>query len=807
MQDSARVVIIGGGIVGCSTAYHLTKMGWQDVVVLEKGELTSGSTWHAAGLVGQLRSERNTTRMLQYSVSLYETLEEETGLSTGWKQTGCLHLAKTPERMFELKKGATTARSFGLEMNMITPSEAKKLFPIMTTDDLVGCAFMPTDGQADPAGITQALARGARNRGCKFYRHTLVTGFDVDHRRVTGVKTDKGDIKCEFLVNCTGMWGWQVGNMLGVNIPLVPFQHQFLVTEVIEGLPPGLPTIRDKDNLLYYKEEVGGLVMGGYERNGIPWGVEGVPNNFISRLLEPDFDHFQSLSDPAIQRTPCLKEAGIAKLYNGPEAFTPDGNAIMGPAPELDNCYVAVGFNAFGIAAGGGAGKMMAEWIIEGEPSLNIWPLDIRRFGPYHHSRTYALERTAELYGKHYTIHWPHEEHDSARDVRRSPLYYLLKEKGAVFGAKYGWERANWFAPQGVKAQDEHTFDVPNWFEHVAREHGNARENVVLIDQSSFCKFEISGPGAAAFLNHICANQIDRPVGKVVYTQMCNERGTIECDMTVGRLGENRFLAVVGTAFGLRASWWIEKHLPPDGSVIFKDLTSAYGVINVIGPKSRELLQRNTSANLGNDAFPFGTCQSFTIGYAPVIAFRVTYVGELGYELYIPAEFTCHAYETLWKSGQDLNISNAGYRTIASMHLEKGYADWGSELTPEYTPYDAGLGFCVALDKKDFIGKAALKQIKVDGPQWKLCSLTIDAGKPLMLQSSAPIIYRGEVLGVTTSAGYGHTVKKNIYYGYLPADQAFAEDGFEIESYREIYPARLAIVRALYDRERNKILI
>ena len=807
MQDSAQVVIIGGGIVGCSTAYHLTKMGWQDVVIVEKGELTSGSTWHAAGLVGQLRAERNITRMLQYSVSLYETLEQETGLTTGWKKTGCLHLAKTAERMFELKKGATTARSFGLEMNIITPSEAAKLFPVMETGDLVGAAFMPTDGQADPAGITQALARGARSRGCKVYEHTLVTGFEFDRRRVTAVKTDKGDIACDVVVNCTGMWGWQVGQMLGVNIPLVPFMHQFLVTDVIEGLPPDLPTIRDKDNLLYYKEEVGGLVMGGYERNGIPWSVDGVPNDFISQLLEPDFDHFQSLSDPAMERTPCLAEAGISRLVNGPEAFTPDGDPIMGPAPELDNCFVAAGFNAFGIAAGGGAGRMMAEWIIEGEPSLDIWPLDIRRFGPYHQSRAYNVERTRELYGKHYTIHWPHEEHSSARGVRRSPLYYLLKDKGAVYGAKYGWERANWFAPAGVTPADEHTFDIPNWFEHVAAEHRNARSHVVLIDQSSFTKFEIEGPGAAAFLNRLCANHIDRPVGKVVYTQMCNERGTIECDLTVARLAENRFLLVIGTAFGLRASCWIRDHLPQDGSVHLKDVTSAYAVINVIGPKSRELLQRNTRGDVGNDAFAFGTCRHFRVGYAPLFALRVTYVGELGYELYIPTEFAGHVYETLWESGQDLGIANAGYRVIASMHLEKGYADWGSELTPEYTPYDAGLGFCVALDKTGFIGKEALARIKDSGSKWKLSTFTIQADTPLMLQSSAPILHDGRVVGVTTSCGYGHTVGKNICYGYLPAEMADTLEGFEIESYKTVYPATRETDRALYDPRRERILM
>jgi len=807
MQDSARVVIIGGGIIGCSTAYHLTKMGWKDVVILEKGELTSGSTWHAAGLVGQLRSERNITRMLQYSVSLYDTLEAETGLATGWKMTGCLHLAGTQERMFELKKGATTARSFGLEMNLISPAEAYDLCPIISLDGIIGAAFMPTDGQADPAGIAQALAKGARSRGAQIYEHTLVTGFEFDRRRVAAVKTDKGDIKCEIVVNCTGMWGCQVGEMLGVNIPVVPFQHQYLVTEEIEGLPPNLPTIRDKDSLLYYKEEVGGLVMGGYERKGIPWGVDGVPYDFTSQLLDSDFDHFQQLSDPAMQRTPCLAEAGIARLVNGPEGFTPDGDAVLGPAPELDNVFVAVGFNAFGIAAGGGAGRMMAEWIIEGEPSLNIWPLDIRRFGPYHRSRTYNVARTQEIYGKHYTIHWPHEEHDSARGARRSPLYELLKAKGAVYGAKYGWERANWFAPEGVPAKDDPTFDIPNWFEHVAAEHRNARQNVVLIDQSSFCKFEVAGPGALAFLNRLCANQIDRPVGKVIYTQMCNERGTIECDLTVGRLEEDKFLLVVGTAFGLRTSWWLKNHLPSDGSAAITEMTSAYAVINVIGPKSRVLLQKLTHADIGNPGFPFGTCRPFTIGYAPVTAFRVTYVGELGYELYIPTEFAAHVYEALWEAGQDFGIKNAGYRTIASMHLEKGYADWGSELTPEYTPFDAGLGFCVALEKEDFIGQKALAKIKFDGPKVQLRTFTIESDQPVMLHGSAPIIQRGKVLGVTTSSGYGHTVKKNICYGYIPLEAAGSDEGFEIEVYKKRYPLKLEPSRALYDPKREKILI
>ncbi len=807
MQDSARVVIIGGGIIGCSTAYHLTRAGWQDVVIVEKGELTSGSTWHAAGLVGQLRAERNITRMLQYSVDLYTKLEAETGLTTGWKQSGCLHLAKTPERLFELKKGATTARSFGLEMNMLTPSEAKKLFPIMNPDDLAGAAYMPTDGQADPAGITQAMARGARNRGCRIYEKTLVTGFEVDKKRITAVKTDQGTIRCEVVVNCTGMWGYQVGRMMGVNITLVPFQHQFMVTDVIKDMPPDLPTIRDKDNLLYYKEEVGGLVMGGYERNPIAWSVEGVPNDFISQLLESDFDHFEQLFTPAMERTPCLEDAGISRLVNGPEAFTPDGDAIMGPAPELDNCFVAVGFNAFGIAAGGGAGRMMAEWIIDGEPSLDIWPLDIRRFGPHHHSRSYNVTRTTELYGKHYTIHWPHEEHSSARGARRSPLYYLLKEKGAVYGAKYGWERVNWFAPKGVDPRDDRTFELPNWFDAVADEHRAAREDVVLIDQSPFGKFEIKGPGALAFLNHLCANQIDRPVGRVIYTQMCNERGTVEADMTIARLAEDHFFLVVGTAFPLRVRGWIEGHLPDDGSVVFTDVTSAYAVINIAGPKSRQLLTEVTQTDLGNEAFGFSTCRSFSLGYAPVMAFRITYVGELGYELYVPVEFAGHVYEILWEAGQPLGIQNAGYRAISSLHLEKGYADWGSELTPEYTPFDAGLGFCVALDKADFIGRSALAKIKETGPAVQLCAFTFETDQPVMVQSSAPIIHNGSVVGVTTSAGYGHTLGKTICYGYLPVDRVDQRDGFVIESYQMSYPVTPHTDRALYDPERKKMQI
>lgn len=806
MRDQAQIVIIGGGIIGCSIAYHLTLMGCKDVIIIEKGELTSGSTWHAAGLVGQLRSNRNITRMLKYSVELYEKLEEETGLTTGWKKSGCLHLACTKERMFELKKGATTARSFGLDMYIISPKEALDLFPIMTVDNVIGAAFMPSDGEADPSGLTMAMAKGAKNRGAEIYQQTLVTGFDCKESRVCAVKTDRGTIQCEIIVNAAGMWGREIGRMMGVNVPLVPFQHQFLVTEAIDGVLPNLPTLRDKDNLLYYKEEVGGLIMGGYEQSGIPWGVHGIPKGFTQELLEPDFDHFEPLLIPAMKRTPCLETADIARLVNGPEAFTPDGNAIMGPAPELDNCFVAAGFNAFGIAAGGGAGRMMAEWIIEGEPSLDLWPLDIRRFGQYHKSSKYNVERTKEIYGKHYTISWPFEEHDSARGVKRSALYYILKEKGAVYGAKFGWERANWFAPAGVVPEDDLSFEIPGWFEHVAKEHKSAREQVVLIDQSSFSKFEIKGPGALEFLNHLAVNKIDKPVGNVTYTQMCNERGGIECDITIARVAENRFFIVAGTAFGVHHAMWIKKHLPGDGSVELNDVTSSFGMISICGPDSRKLLEKVTNDDVSNETFQFGSCRQITAGCASVLALRITYIGELGYEIYIPPEYQGHVYKLLWEAGREFGVANAGYRAIESLRLEKGYRAWSKDITPDYNPYEAGLGFCVALDKGDFIGREALVKIKHKGPESKLCCFTFNTDTPQLLHGGEPVCRNGKVLGVVTSGGYGHTLGKSIAYGYVPSEHAGYDDGYEIEVYREVFQVTCHN-GALYDPERKKITI
>jgi sarcosine dehydrogenase len=803
MRDQAQVVIVGGGIIGCSIAYHLTELGWRDVVLIEKGVLTSGSTWHAAGLVGQLRSSRSVTRMLGHSVELYKRLEKETGQATGWKESGCLRLACSEARMLELRGGVTTARSFGLDMHMISRQEAQELFPIMDSSDVLGAAFMPSDGEADPSGLTQALAKGARSRGAEIHETTSVTGFEIVNDRVTAVETDKGRITCEVVVNAAGMWAAELGRMAGVNAPLIPVQHQYLITEEIDGLPVDLPTVRDPDNLLYYKKEGAGLVMGGYEPNPIPWSLDGIPKEFNQELLESDFDHFESISQAAVKRTPCLENAGIRKLVNGPEAFTPDGNCILGPAPELQNFFVAAGFNAFGIASGGGAGRMVAEWIVEGEPSLDIWPLDIRRFGS-HNGKDYARDRSLELYGKHYSIAWPFEEHETCRGIKRSPLYGHLKRSGAVFGSKFGWERPNWFAPEGVPAKDDLTFGLPNWFEQVGEEHRAARERVVLIDQSSFSKFEVEGQGAAAFVNRIAANSVDKPTGSVTYTQLCNERGGVECDLTIARIDDERFFIVTGTAFGTHDFVWIRQFLPKDGSVVLRDITSSRAMLNVCGPDSRTLLERVSKDDLSNAAFPFGHCGEITVGSTRVLACRVTYVGELGYELYIPTEHAVDVYENLWESGQDLGITNAGYRAIESLRLEKGYRYWSAEVTPDYTPYESGLGFCVDLAKGDFIGREALVLARENGPKRKMCCFTLDGDETILLRGGETILRDGEVLGVVTSGGYGYTVGKTIAYGFLPVEHSTHTDGFSIEIFTKTYPATRH-TGALYDPERTKI--
>jgi len=781
----AEVVVIGGGIIGCSIAYHLTRMGKTDVIVLEKSGITHGATWHAAGLVGQLRTSRNVTRMLQRSVELYDELEGETGQAIEWKKVGSLRLACSHERMLEIRRSATMAKSFGLEMQILSPKEAQDLFPLMSTEGVIAAAYMPTDGYIDPSSVTQALAKGARSRGARILEGVRVTAIETRGRRATAVRTDQGDFRCEILVNAAGMWGREVGKMAGIRVPALAVEHQYLVTEPIPDMPKGMPTLRDPDHLVYYKPEVRGIVVGGYEPNTRPFGDRGIPKGFGQELLPGNFDRFEQLAVLAAKRTPILNQVGVRQLINGPIPYSADGDFIMGKAPELENVYVASGF-LYGIAAGGGAGRMMAEWIVEGAPSLDLWPLDLRRFSFHHNTRAFMYPRAIELYGHHYKIHYPGLEHESARGIRRSPLYYPLKEKGAVYGSKAGWERPNWFAPAGVEPVDRPSFERPNWFEHVAAEHRAVRERVALIDQTSFSKFEVTGPRALETLQRLAAADMDKPVGSVIYTQLCNERGGVECDLTISRLGESHFYIVTGSGFAVHDYHWIADHMPQDGSVLLRDVTSARAVLNLCGPRARQVLEQVTEEDVDNASFPFATAREITIGAAPVLAVRIGYVGELGWELHVPTEYACHVYETLWDAGQPFGIANVGYRAIDSLRLEKGYVYWSADVTPDYNPYEAGLGFRVSLKKGDFIGRDALLKVKEQGPRRRLCLFTLE--EPVMVFGGEALLHDGRVLGVTSSGNFGHTIGKPIVYGYLPIEYLSHRD-FEVEAFGRKVPA------------------
>ena len=803
LPKAARVVIVGGGIVGCSTAYHLAKLGWRDILLLERAKLTSGSTFHAAGLVGQLRSSANITQLLKYSVELYDGLEAETGQATGWKRNGGLRLACNPERMIEIKRQATTAHSFGLEMHILSPREARDLWPLMDARDLVGAAFLPTDGQANPSDITQALAKGARQNGVTIVEDCAVTGIAVRNGRVAGVATASGAVGAEIVVNCAGQWAREVGRLAGVTVPLVSVQHQYMVTEAIEGVSRDLPTLRDPDRLIYFKEEVGGLVMGGYEPNPIPWAEEGIPQGFDFSLLDPDVDHFAQLMEQALERVPALETAGVKEMINGPESFTPDGNFILGEAPELRGFYVGAGFNAYGIAGGGGAGKALAEWIVGGEPPMDLWAVDIRRFGRPHRSIEWVRTRTLELYGKHYTMAWPHEEHESGRPSRVSPLYAALKEQGACFGEKLGWERPNWFARNGEAPRDVYSYGRQNWFAAVGEEHRAVRERVGLFDQSSFAKFLLVGPDAAAALDWICANRVDKPVGSLTYTQMLNARGGIQCDLTVARLAGDRFYIVTGTGFATHDFTWIERSIPEGLRASLVDVTSAYATLSLMGPKARDLLSEVTRDDVSNAAFPFGTWRGVTIDGAAVHALRVTYVGELGWELHVPTEQALAAYRRLLEAGAAHGLANAGYRAIESLRLEKGYRAWGSDIGPDHTPLEAGLGWAVKLRHNiPFQGRDALVAQQAAPLKKRLACFTID--DPDIVLLGRETIYRnGERVGWLTSAGWGYSVEKNIGYGYVRSpdgvdDDFLAAGAYELEVVTERLPCRIH-AQALYD--------
>ena len=809
LPDKAQIIVIGGGIIGCSTAYHLARDHKADVLLLEQGQLTSGSTWHAAGLVGQLRSSASITQVLKYSVDLYKRLKDETGLETGWKMTGCLRLACNEDRWTEYKRLATTARSFGMDMQLLSPSEVKKMWPLMETRDLVGASYLPTDGQASPSDITQSLAKGARMHGAKLVEGVRVTGFRKHGDRITHVETSQGVIECEKVVNCAGQWARQVGAMAGINVPLQPVKHQYIITEAIEGLSSEAATIRDPDRRTYFKEEVGGLVMGGYEPDPIAWTTGDVPHDFQFQLFDDDWDHFEQHLGQAIARVPVLADTGVKQMINGPESFTPDGNFILGVAPECANMYVGAGFNAFGIASGGGAGWVLAEWVNSGEAPMDLWVVDILRFSELHKDRDWVCERTLEAYGKHYTIGFPHEEYTSGRPRIVSPLYERLQGYRAVFGSKLGWERPNWFAPDGMEPRDEYSMGRQNWFDAVAAEHRAVREAAGVFDQSSFAKFELSGPGAAQALDWICANHVSKQPGRLTYTQMLNSRGGIEADLTVARLEDDLFYIVTGTGFRAHDAHWIRSHIPAGCKAHLTDVTEDWGTLSLMGPKARDILAAVTDADVSNEVFPFGHVREIAIAGHRVRALRVTYVGELGWELHMPIKGAGDVFDALMAAGQPLGLKPAGYRAIESLRLEKGYRAWGSDITPNDSPFEAGLGWAVKLKRNlDFMGREAAERAAANPLKKRMVGFTVDDPDVILLGRET-VLRNGTFAGYLSSGGFGHTLGKPVGYGYLRMadgvdDEWIGAGSYELVVAGDRVPARVWL-EPMYDPGADRV--
>lgn len=799
---SASVVVIGGGVIGTSIAYHVCRSGEQDVVLLEKTKLTEGATWHAAGLVGQFRSQQNLMSMMADSVALFDELAEETGQETGWRKVGSLRIAASDDRWKELQRSYSAARSVGFEMNMLTPNEAFEIYPLIDTSDLVGAAFIPDDGHIDPYSLTQAYSKGIKNHGGRVIEGVMVTELVRDGKRVSHVVTDHGTIEADIVVNAAGLWARQVGWMAGVEIPAGVVEHQYLVTEKSDNIPDGIPAFRDPDGGYYAKPEPGALAIGGWERaTDAVNPVDGFPWDCARHLFESNMDRLEEIMEPAAKRFPMLNELGVRDIVNGPIPISPDGEPVMGLVPGLENFYAACAFTS-GIAASGGAGKAMANWILHGDPGLDLWAFDIRRFGPLHAGPRFLHARALESYSKYYALHFPGEEQESARGVRRSPLYETLRNNGAVFGSKFGWERANWFAHGDIPREDVLGFDRPMQGATVGREHLAARENVVLVDQSSFTKFEISGSTACAFLQYLAVANVDKPVGGAAYTQFCNEKGGIEADVTIIRRNENLFWLITGSGNGVRDRQWIERHMTGFEDVTLRDITSTFGVINVIGPNARKVLEQVTDDVISNNAFPFMTARDIRVGHAPVCAYRVTYMGELGWELYIPVEYMQHVYEVLREAGQSFGIMDIGYRAIDSLRLEKRYLAWGADITPDYNPFEAGLQFLIDWGKGDFVGREALSRIKEEGISQRLACLALD--KPLPVFGGEAVFMNGEVAGQTTSGNFGYSVGNSLVLAYLPTGIT-GEETFEVDSFGERSRARLTKGCA-YDPERKKIL-
>ncbi len=768
LPDRAQIVIIGGGVIGASVAYHLAALGRTDVLLLEQGQLSCGTTWHAAGLVGQLRASEAGTRLVQYSTQLYEQLEAETGQATGFRRCGGLTVARTEDRMTTLRRTDATAQAYGIDCELLSPAQAADRYPLLRADDLAGAIWLPADGRADPVDLTAALARGARQRGVLIAERVRVTAITSARGRVTGVRTDQGDVEAEIVVNCAGQWAKAVGTLAGVTVPLHSAEHFYVVTEQIDGVHPGLPVLRDPDGYTYFKEETGGLVVGGFEPKAKPWvSPDELPYPFEFQLLAEDWDHFSVLMDSALHRLPVLADTGIRKFYNGPESFTPDNQFILGEAPELAGFFVGAGFNSVGIASAGGAGLALAQWIIDGQPDADLTAVDIRRFAAFNGNARWLRDRVGEVLGLHYAIAWPNRELETARPFRRSPAYGLLRSAGACFGSKMGWERANFFAPPGHDPVIEYSWGKQNWQPWSSAEQRAARQRVAVFDQTSFSKYLVSGEDAETALQWICTNDVAVAPGRTVYTGMLNGRGTYESDITVTRLAEAEFLLVASAATTERDADHIRRNLPAGSRATLTDVTSAYAVYGVMGPQARALLSRLSAADLSEDGFSFGASRLIDLGYSTVRATRITYVGELGWELYVPAEFAVGVYEDLLAAGADLGVADAGYYAIESLRLEKAYRAFGRELTPDYNPVEAGLTFACKLGSGvGFLGREAVEKARADGPGRRLVSVVL--GDPEVMMWGGELLLRdGEPAGQLTSAAWGETLGAAVGLAYL----------------------------------------
>jgi glycine cleavage system aminomethyltransferase T/glycine/D-amino acid oxidase-like deaminating enzyme len=805
-----RVAIVGGGIVGCSVAYHLTKLGWRDVLLLEQGELSAGTTWHAAGMVGRLRTSSAMARISDASARLYASLEQETGYPTGWRQVGSLMLAQTRDRMIQYRRTGAMAEYFGIEVEFVAPGEAQERWPLIRGDDLVGAVWLPGDGVVHPAKTTTALAKGAEQRGAVVREGVRVT--DVLHRsgRAAGVRTTHGDVAADVVVLCAGMWTRELGLRCGVSVPLYPVEHHYVVSNPIEGVHSNLPCARDMDAAIYFRGEGNQILIGAFQKYTKPWVVERVPDDFRFTLLQPDWEHFAEPLERARHRIPALRTSGFERFVNGPESFTPDNQFIIGEAPEKDRLYVAAGFNSAGIACAGGVGQVVAQWIIAGEPPMDLWPVDIRRFAPYHNNRAFLRARVSEALGLHYRMAWPNHEVESGRGLRQSPLHDRLAQRGACFGSKMGIERALWFARHGMPPVIEYSFGRQNWFDCHAAEHRAAREHVAVFDQTSFSKYLFTGRDAVHVLQRLCGNNIDVPVGTLVYTGLFNERGTFESDLTVGRLAEDTYYIISATAQAVRDCHWIRTHIHDDERACLVDVTSGYGVVGVMGPNARSLLSRVTDADLSLEAFPFSTAQRIGVGEYTALAVRITYVGELGWELHIPSDQMTGAYDALMEAGRPLGAANAGMYAINSLRLEKGYRAWGADISPDDTPLEAGLGFAVKFDKPvPFLGRAALLRQKEQGVRKRIVSFMLEDPKP-MLWGGERIFRDGACVGYTTSGAYGHAVGGAVALGYVHhhgpvTAEVIKSARYVVDVAGTHIPARASLA-PLYDPQNKKIM-